>query len=225
MRTKEEAHDYRYFPEPDLVGVYVDEKWINEIEETLPELPDKRRERFIIQYSLPQSDADVLTQDRFIADYFEKVCSYLKNAKAYKIASNWLMSEIMRILNENKIVISRFRVKEENISSLIKLIEDGIISNNIAKEVYSEMLKIQDIDDKRQSPDYIVKEKNLLQVTDESEIEKIIFKVLNENPKKLERYKKGETKLRGMFVGKVMKESKGKANPKTVNELLIKNLK
>ncbi len=225
MRTKEEAHDYRYFPEPDLVGVYVDEKWINEIEETLPELPDKRRERFIIQYSLPQYDADVLTQDRFIADYFEKVCSYLKNAKAYKIASNWLMSEIMRILNENKIVISQFRVKEENISSLIKLIEDGIISNNIAKEVYSEMLKIQDIDDKRQSPDYIVKEKNLLQVTDESEIEKIIFKVLNENPKELERYKKGETKLRGMFVGKVMKESKGKANPKTVNELLIKNLK
>jgi aspartyl-tRNA(Asn)/glutamyl-tRNA(Gln) amidotransferase subunit B len=225
IRTKEEAHDYRYFPEPDLVGVYVNEGWIKEIKSTLPELPDKRKTRLVAQYFIPEYDAEVLTQDRDIANYYEKICSNLNSGKSYKNASNWVMTEIMRILNENKIVISEFWVTEENVSSLIKLIDEGMISNNIAKEVYLEMVKIKDRNNEKQKPEFIVKEKNLLQICDESEIERIIKNILNENPKEVERYRKGETKLLGMFVGKVMKESKGKANPKTVNELLSKILK
>jgi aspartyl-tRNA(Asn)/glutamyl-tRNA(Gln) amidotransferase subunit B len=225
MRTKEEAHDYRYFPEPDLVGIYVDEKWIDEIKSTIPELPDNKKERFISQYKIPEYNAEVLTQDKPIADYFENVCSGLENNNQFKNASNWIMTEIMRILNENKIVISRFPVKEKNISLLIRLIDEGKITNTIAKDVFLEMLKINDSDNEKQNPEYIVKTKNLLQLTDESEIENIIIKVLNENQKEVDRYLNGETKLLGMFVGKVMKESKGKANPKTVNELLVKKLK
>ncbi|MGA2669399.1 MAG: Asp-tRNA(Asn)/Glu-tRNA(Gln) amidotransferase subunit GatB [Ignavibacteria bacterium] len=225
MRSKEEAHDYRYFPEPDLVTVHVSEEWKNKVIKNLPELPDKRKERFIKDYSLPSYNAEVLTQDRAVADYFEKICGNLDNKNSFKSASNWVMTEVMRILNEEKIQITDFRVSEENLSSLIKLIDEGKISNNIAKEAFAEMLKYTDPNDKRQDPVLIVKEKNLLQVSDSSEIEKIVMKVLEDNPDEVKRYKKGETKLLGFFVGKVMKESKGKANPKTVNELLAKNLK
>ena len=224
MRSKEEAHDYRYFPEPDLVTVHVNESWKKNVNDNLPELPDIKINRFINQYSIPQYDAEVLTQDRGIADYFENVSEQV-DAKSYKAASNWIMTEVMRILKEDKVEIREFWVKDSNLSSLINLIAEGKISNNIAKEVYSEMLKITDINDKKQSPQYIVKEKNLLQVSDSSEIEKIVLKILEENPKEVQRYKTGETKLLGLFVGKIMKESKGKANPKTVNELLEKNLR
>lgn len=224
MRSKEEAHDYRYFPEPDLVTVYIDEKWKNRVQAELPELPDARIGRFIKLYSLPRYDAEVLVQDRALADYFEKVCDNLNTLISYKTASNWVMTEIMRILNENKISISEFWVSEKNLSSLIKLIEANEISNNIAKVVYNEMLKCKDPGDKWQNPSYIVKEKNLLQMTDESEIENLVLKILIENPNEVTRYKNGETKLLGFFVGKVMKESNGKANPKTVNELIFKSL-
>lgn len=225
MRSKEEAHDYRYFPEPDLVTVHVSEEWKNKVIKNLPELPDKRKERFIKDYSLPSYNAEVLTQDRAVADYFEKICGNLDNKNSFKSASNWVMTEVMRILNEEKIQITDFRVSEENLSSLIKLIDEGKISNNIAKEAFAEMLKYTDPNDKRQDPVLIVKEKNLLQVSDSSEIEKVVMKVLEDNPDEVKRYKNGEIKLLGFFVGKVMKESKGKANPKTVNELLAKNLK
>jgi aspartyl-tRNA(Asn)/glutamyl-tRNA(Gln) amidotransferase subunit B len=225
MRSKEEAHDYRYFPEPDLVTVYIDEEWKQNIINGLPELPDKRKERFIKQYSLPSYNAEVLTQDKATADYFEKLCGYLSNENNFKLSSNWVMTEVMRVLNDEKIPITEFRIEEKNLSSLIKLIDEGKISNNIAKEVFAEMLKYREPHDKRQDPVNIVKEKNLLQVTDSSEIEKIVMKVLQENPNEVKRYKEGDTKLMGFFVGKVMKESKGKANPKTVNELLDKNLK
>ena len=224
MRSKEEAHDYRYFPEPDLVTVYIDEEWKKRVQEELPELPDARIERFIKQYSLPLYDAEVLVQDRVLADYFEKVCDNLNTPFSYKTASNWVMTEIMRVLNENKINIPEFWVSEKNLSYLIKLIEANEISNNIAKVVYNEMLKSKDPRDKAQDPRYIVKEKNLLQLTDESEIENLVLKILKENPNEVTRYKNGETKLLGFFVGKVMKESKGKANPKTVNELIFKSL-
>jgi len=223
MRSKEEAHDYRYFPEPDLVTVYVDDKWKETVKSKLPELPEQKAERFMKEYSIPQYDADVLTQNREIAAYFENVCKEL-NKNSFKAASNWVMTEVMRILNDEKIEIGEFWIKEKNLSSLINLIAEGKISNNIAKEVYEEMLNVKDRDDKRQNPEYIVAEKNLLQVTDSSEIEKIVKKIIEENPAEADRYKKGETKLIGFFVGKVMKESKGKANPKTVNELLISNL-
>lgn len=224
MRSKEEAHDYRYFPEPDLVTVHVNEDWKKNVKDNLPELPDKRIERFIKQYSIPLYDAEVLTQDREIADYFENVSGKV-DSKSYKTASNWIMTEVMRILKEDRLEISEFWIKDANLSSLINLIAEGKISNNIAKEVYSEMLKIRELSDEKQNPEYIVKEKNLLQVSDSSEIEKIVLKVLEENQNEVQRYKAGETKLLGLFVGKIMKESKGKANPKTVNELLEKNLR
>mgnify|MGYP000859627934 FL=1 len=222
MRSKEEAHDYRYFPEPDLVTVYIDDEWKQKIKENQPELPGEKTKRFIEEYSLPRYDAGVLTQNRELAAYFESVVK-ATDKKSYKTASNWVMGEVMRALNDRKINISEFNITGENMASLINLIADGKISNNIAKEVYQEMLS-KPAGEPAQAPEYIVKEKNLLQVTDSGEIESIIKKVLDESPKEVERYKAGEVKLLGLFVGKVMKESKGKANPKTVNELIIKNL-
>ncbi len=223
MRSKEESHDYRYFPEPDLVTVYVDDKWKASIKSSLPELPNQKTARFISQYSIPQYDADVLTQNRGIADYFETVCKNI-DKRSYKTASNWVMGEVMRILNDRKINITEFNVNEKNLASLINLIAEGRISNNIAKEVYAEMLNTVSNDGNKQNPELIVKEKNLLQVTDTNEIESIVRKVIEDNPNETGRYKAGDTKLLGFFVGKVMKESKGKANPKVVNELLISNL-
>jgi len=223
MRSKEEAHDYRYFPEPDLVTVYIDKDWEQKVKNELPELPSAKKLRFIGQYLLPDYDAEVLTQNRELSDYFETVCKGIMPV-SYKTASNWIMTEVLRILNEENTGISGFWIKGENLASLLNLIAEGKISNNIAKEVYSQMLEVKDPDDKKQDPGYIVKEKNLLQLTDSSEIEKLVIKVIEENPKEAKRYKSGEIKLLGLFVGKVMKESKGKANPKVVNDLIIKNL-
>lgn len=223
MRSKEEAHDYRYFPEPDLVTVHVDEAWKSSVNSTLPELPEAKLKRFMEYYKLPEYDAEVLTQNRGISDYFEDVCKGVKDS-SYKSASNWVMREVMRILNDEKIEINAFWVNAKNLSSLINMIAEGKISNNIAKEVFTEMLAVRYSNDEKQNPEFIVREKNLLQVTDSGEIEKIVKKILDENPAEVERYKAGETKLIGFFVGKIMKESKGKANPKTVNELLITNL-
>jgi aspartyl-tRNA(Asn)/glutamyl-tRNA(Gln) amidotransferase subunit B len=223
MRSKEEAHDYRYFPEPDLVTVYVDDKWKSRVKNSLPELPDEKIKRFTGFYKLPEYDSEVLTQDKALADYFEEVSKGLSD-KSYKTASNWLMKEVLRVLKDEKIEISDFWINPKNLSSLINLIEDGKISTNIAKEVYGEMLKIRDGDYEKQNPELIVKEKNLTLVSDISAIESIVKKILEENPKEKERYINGETKLLGFFVGKVMKESKGKADPKTVNELLLIHL-
>lgn len=223
MRSKEEAHDYRYFPEPDLVTVYIDENWIKSTKTALPELPEQKAKRFVEKFSIPEYDADVLTQDRGLADYFEAVCSGIKGNN-YKTASNWIMTEVMRILNDEKIPVDKFPVSGKNLSSLVNMIAEGKISNNIAKEVFAEMLNYSGDEMEKQDPERIVAEKNLLQVTDSSEIEKIVKKVIEDNPEETKRYRNGEVKLLGFFVGKVMKESKGKANPKTVNELIISNL-
>lgn len=223
MRSKEEAHDYRYFPEPDLVTVYVDEKWKQNISNSLPELPHIKAERFIKQYGLPAYDAGVLTQTREISEYFEDICGRV-DIKSYKAASNWVMTEVMRVLNDKKINIAEYHISPQNLASLLNLISDGKISNNIAKDVYAVMLETAGRDDINQDPVKIVTDKNLLQVTDTGEIEAIIKKIIDENPKEAERYRAGETKLLGLFVGKVMKESKGKANPKTANELIAKLL-
>jgi aspartyl-tRNA(Asn)/glutamyl-tRNA(Gln) amidotransferase subunit B len=224
MRSKEEAHDYRYFPEPDLVRVFIDEKWKDKIKAQLPELPEQKSDRFENQYKIPGYDAHVLTQDKALADYFENVCKGLKNG-SYKTASNWIMTEVMRVLNEEKLEIRDFWINGKNLSILINLIAEGKISNNIAKEVYAEMLKIKDLSDERQNPEFIVKEKNLIQLSDSAEIEKIVKKIIEENPNEVKRYKNGETKLLGFLVGKIMKETSGKANPKAVNDLLISNLR
>jgi len=215
MRSKEEAHDYRYFPDPDLIPVLIDEKWKSEIAENLPELPDARKERFINQYSLPVYDAEILTQSKAAADYYETVVSHTSD---FKSASNWIMVEVLKIINEEKIDIKDFIVSPLHLASLINLINDGVISSKIAKEVFSLMLP----DNK--SPELIVKEKNLMQVSDTSQIEAVIQEVLSKNESQINEYLGGKEKVFGFFIGQIMKETKGKANPKAVNDILKEKL-
>jgi aspartyl-tRNA(Asn)/glutamyl-tRNA(Gln) amidotransferase subunit B len=215
MRTKEEAHDYRYFPDPDLLPVVVDEEWKNKIAASMPELPEVKFRRFIQQYNLPEYDAEVLTQSKSIADYYEKVTSV---ANDYKSASNWIMTDVLGYLNEHKIEIDQFPVSAENLGKLINLISDGTISSKIAKEVFQSLLE------SNEDPEKIVKEKNLVQISDKSEIETIIKKIINANSKQVEEYRAGKEKIFGFFVGQVMKETKGKANPQLVNDILKKLL-
>ena len=211
MRSKEEAHDYRYFPEPDLLPVIVDEKWKNEIKIALPELPEKRKERLISKYNLPSYDAELLTQNRSTVDYYEKV---VKNTNDYKSASNWIMGDVLKVINEKKIGIENFSVQPEAIAELINIINDGTINGKIGKDIFQEMLK------ENKSPSEIVKEKNLMQITDLSEIENIISSILEKNSDEIKQYLDGKEKVFGFFVGQVMRETKGKANPKLVNKVL-----
>ncbi len=215
MRSKEESHDYRYFPEPDLMPVVIDEEWKSKIAADLPELPEARKSRFRDQYSIPEYDSDILTGSRELADYYEAVVEVTDD---YKSASNWIMGDVLKVLNEEKIEISDFPVSPENLGKLINLIKDGTISNNIAKEVYPHMLK----DDR--DPGIIVEEKNLVQITDTSFIEEIIDKIIAANDKQVQQYLSGKDKIIGFFVGQVMRETKGKANPGTVNQLLKSKL-
>ncbi len=216
MRTKEEAHDYRYFPDPDLVPVIVDPDWIKEIEQELPELPKPKKERFIKQYGLPEYDSDVLTSDKNLADFFEKVVSSFSNPK---MVSNWIMSELLRKLNEDSISIKECPVSPEDLAELLQLIDNGTISGKIAKSVFEEMYTTGEKASK------IVEEKGLKQLTDSNLLEKIVDEVIEENPKEVEKYLKGAEKVIGFFVGQVMKKTQGKANPKLANELLRKKLK
>ena len=211
MRSKEEAHDYRYFPEPDLLPVIIDEKWKKEISQKLPELPEVRKERFIKEFGLPVYDAEILTLNRGIADYYENV---LKFTDDYKSTSNWIMGDVLKIINEEKIDIKDFPIKAENLGKLINLINEGTISGKIAKEIFPEMLK------GHKSPDEIVKEKNLIQISDTSQLEEIINSILENHKNEIQTYFDGKEKVFGFFVGQVMKETKGKANPKMVNDIL-----
>ncbi len=215
MRGKEEAHDYRYFPDPDLVPVVTDEKWIEDIRKTLPELPLEKRERFAAEYGIPPYDAGVLTSSRALADFYEKTVKLCGKPKA---ASNWVMGDFLRFLNEEKRDIKDSPVEPEAIAEMINLIENGTISGKIAKEVFEEMYRTG------KGPDAIIKEKGLVQITDEGALGKTIAEVLAANPAEVESYRKGKEKLFGFFVGQVMKATKGKANPNLVNELLKKKL-
>ncbi len=215
MRSKEEAHDYRYFPDPDLMPVVVDKKWKSEIASSMPELPDARKERFTNQYLLPKYDAEVLTSSRELADYYEKVLTVTND---YKSASNWIMTDVLKVINDEKISINEFPVSAENLGRLIMLINDNVISGKIAKEIFPEMLKTN------KEPNEIVKEKNLVQISDTGEIEMAVDKILSANPKQVEEYLSGKDKVLGFFVGLIMKETKGKANPQIVNELLKSKL-
>lgn len=211
MRGKEESHDYRYFPEPDLMPVNVNDEWKQKVEKSLPELPDKRKERFINDYKLPEYDAGVLTAEKGVANYFENV---LKVTDDYKSASNWVMGDVLKIINEEKIDISDFPISPENIGKLITLINKNTISSKIAKDIYPEMLK------NNEDPEKIVKDKNLVQISDTSAIEGIVEKIIDSNPKQVEQFLSGKEKVIGFFVGQVMKETKGKANPQMVNKTL-----
>ena len=211
MRSKEEAHDYRYFPDPDLVPVVVNEAWIEEIKKTIPELPEQKRERFTIEYSLPEYDAGVLTSSRELANYFEKCTSLFSKPK---IISNWIMGDLLRELNKGNQVISECPVSPGALVSLLKLIDEGVISSNTAKTVFEEMYQTG------KEPITIVDEKNLKQITDDNAIEKMVEGVLQANLSQVDEYKAGKEKVLGFLVGQVMKASKGKANPETVNKLL-----
>jgi aspartyl-tRNA(Asn)/glutamyl-tRNA(Gln) amidotransferase subunit B len=228
MRGKEEAHDYRYFPEPDLVPLMVEQKWIDEIETSLPELPDKKRGRFASEYGLPESDADFLTAEKPVADWYEEA---VKIGGQPKVVANWIMGDLMRLLNVDGISIEECPLKPEHLVGMLKLIDDGTISGKIAKTVFEEMYqktKVISLDVKstghRVTADEVVLEKGLTQITDTSEIEQIIHDVIAKSAKEVERYRSGEEKLIGFFVGQVMKLTKGKANPQIVNELLKKKL-
>jgi aspartyl-tRNA(Asn)/glutamyl-tRNA(Gln) amidotransferase subunit B len=216
MRGKEEAHDYRYFPDPDLMPVVVSEEWKNEILKTMPELPQQRKNRFINELQLPEYDAEVLTSQKEIADYFEEV---LKETNDTKIASNWVMGDVLKIINEQKITFNNFPISAQNLGKLINLITTNKISSKIAKDVFPIML------DENKDPNIIVEEKNLIQITDTSAIESAIDNVIKNNPSQVVEFKSGKEKVLGFFVGQVMRETKGKANPQIVNEILKEKLK
>jgi aspartyl-tRNA(Asn)/glutamyl-tRNA(Gln) amidotransferase subunit B len=214
MRSKEEAHDYRYFPDPDLLPVVIDDKWIEQIRKSLPELPDQRFERYVEQFEIPQYDAGVLTASRGVGDYFEEC---LKHCNKPKLVSNWIMTEVLRELKSED-EIKSFNVSPTMLCELLNLIEDGTISGKIAKDVFGEMVI------NGRGAKEIVSEKGLKQISDLGEIENIIKDVIEKNPDQVSRYKAGEEKLIGFFVGQVMKVTQGKANPKIVNETLKRML-
>ena len=215
MRSKEEAHDYRYFPEPDLVPIVVSRETVETIGKTITELPDARRERFAKDYGLPEYDADMLTQSRAMAAYFEETA---KLSGQPKVASNWIMGELMRLLNAEAREIEDCPIKPDRLARMIKMIDDGVISTKIAKTVFEEMYKTG------KDAEMVVKEQGLVQVSDTGAIETIIDEVIKANPAQAADYKAGKEKLFGFFVGQVMKASKGKANPELVNQLLKKKL-
>jgi aspartyl-tRNA(Asn)/glutamyl-tRNA(Gln) amidotransferase subunit B len=216
MRSKEEAHDYRYFPDPDLLPIVVDENWIREIKNSLPELPNARKSRFINEYKIPPYDAEVLTVSKEVADYFEECLKYYDKPKAL---SNWIMTEVLRELKGEEEGIKRFPITPEKLSELLRLIDNGTISGKIGKDIFIEMASTG----KRAGE--IVIEKNMQQISDTSEIETIISQIIQQNPDEASRYRMGQEKLLGFFVGEVMKATHGKANPKLVNETLKKKLK
>ena len=211
MRSKEEAHDYRYFPEPDLVPVVVGNEWIEKIRKTLPELPEQKRERFVGEYDIPEYDAGVLTTSRAMANYYEE-CVSLHNEP--KIISNWIMGELLRELKNNQHSIETCPVKPEGLISLLKLIDEGTINAKMGKTVFEDMYRTG------KPAKAIVKEEGLTQIIDSSAIESLVDQVLESNPEQVEQYKSGKEKVFGFLVGQVMKESQGQANPSLVNKLL-----
>lgn len=214
MRSKEEAHDYRYFPDPDLLPLEFESTWVEEIKQTLPELPDQKKHRFIDNFSLSTYDASVLIAERNRADYFETVA----NDRDAKLAANWVINELLGILNKNEKSIEESPIAAEQLGGLIALISDNTISGKIAKDVFAIMYETG------KDADAIVEEKGLKQVTDTGAIEALVDEVIAENPDNVEKYRGGKDKLFGFFVGQVMKKSQGKANPAMVNTLLKEKL-
>ena len=215
MRSKEDAHDYRYFPDPDLLPLEISDDFINNIKKSIPELPDEKKKRFIEKFNLSAYEANILVSDIETSKYFEEV---IKNSDV-KISTNWITGELFALLNDKNLEISKSPISAKNLSKLINLIKDGTISGKIAKSVF----EIMATGDK--NPVDIVEEKGLKQQSDPKELKKLIDKVINENPDKVKEYKSGKEKLFGFFVGQVMKASGGKANPQLINDILKKKLK
>ena len=214
MRSKEDAHDYRYFPDPDLLPLELSDKFINDLKKNIPELPDEKKKRFIEKFKLSPYEANILVSDIETSKYFEEVIE----KSDVKLSTNWITGELFALLNEKNLEISQSPITAKNLSKLINLIKDGTISGKIAKSVFEIMA------DEGKDPQIIVEEKGLKQQSDPKEIEKLIDKVITDNPDKVKEYKSGKDKLFGFFVGQVMKVSGGKANPQLVNEILKKKL-
>jgi aspartyl-tRNA(Asn)/glutamyl-tRNA(Gln) amidotransferase subunit B len=220
MRSKEFAHDYRYFPDPDLLPLVVEDAWVSEIKTSLPEMPVDRQARFMSDYGLPAYDAEVLTAHKDVAEYYEDaVRAHPTDPKA---VSNWVMDSVLRVLKDEKLdnclKISSWPCPPEHLGQLVGLIQDGKISGKIAKTVFEEMHH------SGQTPQEIVAAKSLVQVSDSGELEAQIAQVMAANPDKVEAYRGGKDKLIGFFVGQIMKAMQGKANPQLLNELLKKKL-
>jgi aspartyl-tRNA(Asn)/glutamyl-tRNA(Gln) amidotransferase subunit B len=215
MRSKEEAHDYRYFPEPDLPPLVVNEARLAAVRETMPELPEARRKRFVAAYAIPDYDAGVLTQSAALADYFEKTAAAAGNAKA---ASNWIMGELLRTMKERGVAIDDVPLAPDALAGLIKVIDRGTISSSTAKDVFAKMY------DSGRSAEEIVKAEGLAQIGDESTVMPIVRKVMEEHPDAVAQYRAGKQQTFGFLVGQVMKASRGKANPTLANQLLKQEL-
>lgn len=216
MRGKEEAHDYRYFPDPDLVTLHIDQAWKDRIRASIPELPDARKARYASEYGLPEYDAGVITSSKALADLFESSLAYTKDAKA---VANWIMGDLLGYLNSNSLELSDVKLTGQGLGEMIGLLEKGTISSKIAKTVFKEMLQSGKL------PQQIVEEQGLVQISDEGAILAIVQEVVANNPASVEDYKAGKEKAIGFLVGQVMKQSKGKANPGVVNKLLVEVLK
>ncbi|MDA7601609.1 Asp-tRNA(Asn)/Glu-tRNA(Gln) amidotransferase subunit GatB [Gammaproteobacteria bacterium] len=215
MRSKEFANDYRYFPEPDLLPVILDEEFINSVKEIMPELPNEKKIRLMEVYKLSEYDSSLLAADKDLANFFEEVT---KESNSPKLSANWIMGEFLAELNKENLSIVESKVSAKQLGVLIRRIEDSTISGKIAKEVFEKMwASSEDTDD-------IISEQGLQQVTDLSEIEKMVEEVISKNPDQLEKYLSGKDRLFGFFVGQVMKASQGKANPKQVNDILKSKL-
>jgi aspartyl-tRNA(Asn)/glutamyl-tRNA(Gln) amidotransferase subunit B len=217
MRSKEEANDYRYFPDPDLLPVELDDKFLEQVRASLPELPEEKRQRFIEQYQLPEYDAGILTSSRDMADYFEKVVE--ESACEAKIAANWIIGDLSARLNKDDMEIAQSPVSAGMLADLLKRIGDKTISGKMAKDVFNGLWEQQG------SVDDIIDKMGGGQITDSSAIEALIDGVIAANPAQVEQYRSGKDKVFGFFVGQVMKASKGKANPAQVNDILKQKLK
>ena len=215
MRTKEEDTDYRYFPEPDLPPLILNDEFINHVRSTITEMPEEKAKRFMIQYDLPQYDAEILTSNKELSDFFEKCVIHAKDAK---FVSNLIMTDLLREMKENEDEIENLKIKPEYFGELKELLDSNKISTKILKDIFPEIYKTG------KSPKVIVQEKGLEQIDDESELRKIIEQIIIENPQEVEKYRNGKKKLLGFFVGEVMKKTKGKANPQKANEILLEFL-
>ncbi len=216
MRSKEEAHDYRYFPEPDLVPLHISDAWLNRVKGEMPELPQARRARFITDYGLREYDADVLTATRDLSDYYEKAAAASKDPKA---VANWVMGDLAGMLKAESKEIGECPIPAAHIAELVDLIASGELSGKLAKEIFPKMFASGD------APRAIMEREGLKQISDTSALEKMVDEVIANNPKQVEQYKGGKTTVIGFLVGAVMKASRGQANPATVNQLLAEKLK
>lgn len=215
MRVKEGSDDYRYFPEPDLVELYIDDQWKERVRATIPELPDVRKKRYVEELGLPEYDAKVLTLTKEMSDFFEATVA---NAADAKLASNWLMGEVSAYLNKNQKELHEIALKPESLAKMIQLIENGTISSKIAKKVFAELVE------NGGNPESIIKEKGLVQISDEATLRKFVTDVLDKNEQSIEDYKNGKDRAIGFLVGQIMKATKGQANPQLVNKILLEEI-